>query len=315
MALEAGFLVASTEIDATENQLNKPHHIYRDLLRNLRIPGEREMGAAILARRTAPIVRGRNRAWLRKELQCEPLAWLLSDPRFADKPKLVALLGCDPNVHTAHGRGAHSHGAQPADWVAFSAGTQGDFASYVLSGIGRLARLMGKKGLIVILDEMEKWQDLNWKAQSQAGNLLGGLIWGATAEEGHRALQDKPYSLSHSARAGGYPFTTAGRCHLGIAIAMTPRGEAAPERLWATYGPLREVDLPQLTADTLSAYVANMAPLYARTYELPAPNIPEITRETFQRWRLHGDGGMRTAVQVVIGTMDDWRDRVTPPSP
>jgi len=311
-ALEAGFLVASTEIDATENQLNKPHHIYRDLLRNLRIPGEREMGAAILARRAAPIVRGRSRARLRLELQCEPLAWLLSDPRFADKPPLVALLGCDPNVRTALGRAAHVSPGQPRDWVAFSARTQGDFGSHLLSGIGRLARLMGHKGLIVILDEMEKWQDLNWKAQSQAGNLLGGLIWGATAEEGQRTSQDEPEDLSHSARADGYPFTTTGRCHLGIAIAMTPRGEAAPERLWARYGPLREIDLPKLTAETLSAYVANMAPLYARTYELPTPNISEIMPETLRRWLQHGDGGMRSAVQVVVGTLDEWRDRLSP---
>lgn len=314
MALEAGFLVASTEIDATENQLNKPHHIYRDLLLNLRFPGEQKMGAAMLARRAAPFARGRSRTWLRLELQCEPLAWLMSDPRFADEPKLVALLACDPNVPTADGRRAHAHGGRSVDWVAFSAGTQGDFASYLLSGIGRLARLMGKKGLIVILDEMEKWQDLNWKAQSQAGNLLGGLIWGATSQEGHRALQDKPYVLSHSARAGGYPFTTPGRCHLGIAIAITPRGEASPERLWATYGPLRAIDLPQLTATTLIAYVATMAPLYAKTYELPAPNIREITFATLRSWLQHGDGGMRTAVQLVVGALDEWRGRVSPSS-
>jgi hypothetical protein len=312
MALEAGFLVASTEIDATENQLNKPHHIYRDLLRNLRIPGEPERGAPALARLASQSVRGRNRNWLRQELQCEPLAWLLSDPGLCNKPQLVGLLGNEPNISAYWARRVHASSQSPSDWISFNAGTQGDLASYLLSGIGRLVRIMGHKGLIVILDEMEKWQDLNWKAQSQAGNLLGGLIWGATAEEGSRTSNDKPITLNHSGRGGGFPFTTVNRCHLGIAIAMTPRGEAAPERLWATYGALREIDLPHLTVETLSAYVANLAPLYATTYELPAPNIPEITREALRGWRQRGDGAMRTAVQVVIETLDAWRDLVSP---
>jgi hypothetical protein len=193
MALEAGFLVARTEIDASENQLNKPHHIYRDLMANLHIPREKGRGAAVLARLAANAVRGWPRDRLSRELQCESLAWLLSDPFLPSKPLLVGLLGCEPGIQPSWGRAAHRDGGQPKDWPAFRAGTQGDFASYVLSGIGRLAQLLGYKGLLLILDEMEKWQDLNWRAQSQAGNLLGGLIWGATAEEGERSLGQEPW--------------------------------------------------------------------------------------------------------------------------
>jgi hypothetical protein len=46
-----------------------------------------------------------------------------------------------------------------------------------LSGIGRLARLLGYKGFIIILDEMEKWHELNWVEQSRAGNLLQATSW------------------------------------------------------------------------------------------------------------------------------------------
>jgi hypothetical protein len=226
------------------------------------------------------------------------------------KPLLVGLLGCEPGIQPSWGRAAHRDQGQPKDWPAFRAGTQGDFASYVLSGIGRLAQLLGCKGLLLILDEMEKWQDLNWRAQSQAGNLLGGLIWGATAEEGERSLGQEPLRLRHSGICGGYPFTTDQRCHLGVAIAITPRGDLGPEREWAENGPLLEVDLPQITHTTLTAYVHKVVPLYAQAYNLPAPAISGIAQKAIQAWRQQGDGSMRTAVVSVIQVLDSWRATV-----
>ena len=156
---------------------------------------------------------------------------------------------------------------------------------------------------------MEKWQDLNWKAQSQAGNLLGGLIWGATADEGERSPGHEPERLQHSGRCGGWPFTTNQRCHLGVAIALTPRGDLGPEREWADYGPLEEVDLPQVTPATLRTYVAKIVPLYAQAYSLPeaAVSISTIAQDAIQAWRQQGDGSMRTAVVSVIQVLDCWR--------
>src|SRR5262249_13161591 len=119
------------------------------------------------------------RRLLEKEIQCKPLAWLLSGLAAREKPELIGLLACEPGATVALARDAHVLGRSAGDWPAFSAGTQGDFGSYLLSGVGRLARFLGYRGLIVILDEMEKWQDLDWNAQCRAGNLLGGLIWAA----------------------------------------------------------------------------------------------------------------------------------------
>src|SRR5690606_3015430 len=129
-------------------------------------------------------------------------------------------------------RRSHLLRAQPRIWPAFSAGTQGDFASYVLCGLGRLARLLDFRGFVILLDEMEKWQSVDWKAQCRAGNLCGGLVWGATAElgcrscvhhvmNGHRGRLPCHHDnlLEHSHRSGGYPFTTPDRCFLGVAVA------------------------------------------------------------------------------------------------
>ena len=117
-------------------------------------------------------------------LGCRPLSRLLSDSGLMNKPTLLNLWNCDPSVSSPRGRAAHVWTPPPHFWPAFSAATQGDFASFLLSGLGRLARVLGFKGLLIIMDEMERWQDLNWAEQSKAGNLLGGLIWGATARQG-----------------------------------------------------------------------------------------------------------------------------------
>ena len=52
-AHEDGFITVRTEIDATENCLNKPHHIYHDLMRTLRIPEISGQGPSLLAQKVA----------------------------------------------------------------------------------------------------------------------------------------------------------------------------------------------------------------------------------------------------------------------
>jgi len=196
-------------------------------------------------------------------------------------------------------------------WPAFTAGTQGDFASFLLSGIGRLARLLGHKGLIVIMDEMEKWNRMNWNEQCRAGNLLGGLIWGATAESGIREKYDNPKILTHSGRCGGYPFTTLGRNHVGVAIAMTPREHESPEKLWAQYGPILVGEVPPFTESRLVEYCRLVLPVVAEAYGLSSPTeeeLDEIISQARQTWRKSGNMTTRSGVQSVIAAFDSWRD-------
>lgn len=319
-ALDAGFMVARTEIDASENQLNKPYHVYRDLMRNLKIPGG-EGGAKGLATRTAELLdtaSGWSRTrigrvqhaekWLKQKTGCRPLAWLLSDPRAPEQPLLLGLLAAEPNVPVADARRVHLRPGTPQDWPAFTAATQGDFASFVLSGIGRLAHEMGYKGLLLIFDEMEKWQDLNWAAQSQAGNLLGGLLWGATEPEGSRQPSRTPASIAHSGRAGGFQFSTVKRCYMGIVIAMTPRGEEGPENTWKRFGPIDFVDLYDFDMKSIREYVARLAPVYTAAYGIGAPPVDVIAERAIRAWRESGSQSTRIAMQSIVAAFDDWRE-------
>jgi hypothetical protein len=319
VAHEGGFITARTEIDATENCLNKPHHIYHDLMRNLRIPGFGGQGARLIAQKVVahlqqhcPGTVYQRKQWLEAHIGCPPLAWLLSDPQLTAKPELIGLLGADPNYPIGRARGRHAMTPVPRTWPAFTAGTQGDFASFILSGIGRVARMLGYKGFVIIMDEMEKWHELNWAQQSQAGNLLGGLIWGATAEEGDRGMHDQPDCIDHSNRCGGYPFTTERRCHTGIAIAMTPREYDVSDQLWSKYGPILQADVPTLSEKKLLEYCGRVVPLFAEAFGVGEPKPDElkhIAAEALGIWRTHGELNTRYGVQAAIAAFDHWRDR------
>jgi len=322
-ALEKGFLVARTEIDASENQLNKPNHVYRDLMRNLRIPASAEHGTTglaklvhshLYARRHEDTSAAEARRYLEQRIECFPLAWLLSDLRLLEKPALLGLLSADPNYPAHVSRKTHILPGVPNDWPHFTAGTQGDFASYVLSGLGKLGRLLGFKGVIVIIDEMEKWQDLNWRAQTQAGNLVGGLIWAATGKEGNRHRgsyrrpnPSQPEALTHSLRCGGYPFTTDTPCHMGLVIAMTPRGEEGPEEMWRDYGPLEIFDVHSFKTAHVHDYLSRVAPDYCAAYNLSEPNMTALAKRAVSSWSARGDGSARSAVQSVVAALDSWR--------
>jgi len=161
---------------------------------------------------------------------------------------------------------------------------------------------------------MEKWHELNWLDQSRAGNLLGGLIWGAVAEEGRRGDRDRPPILSHSQRCGGYPFTTEQRAHIGVAVAMTPREEAAdPEGIWCQYGPILIGNVPRFTNDNLILYSLAVVPIFAKAYGVAVPHrtvLNAIAEDALGIWRRHGDLNTRSGVQAVIAAFDKWRDRM-----
>ena len=339
LALEQNFCVMLTEIDSNRNQLHKPDSVIRSLIQSLRFPDHEETGPDELVRQVHEHLREQFKheqfreasphqwPWglarlqhehLMQELECVPLGWLFSDPMLPDKEQLIDLLACDPQEPIQRIRERHSLWFFPVrmQWPAFNAGTQGDFGSYLLSGMGKLCRLLGYRGLIVLLDEMEKWENLNWKEQSRAGNLLGGLLWAASAQDGDRGCSEDriscshPKELEHSARGGGHPFTTLSPCHLGVGIALTPRGDEGPEADWAVYGDFETIELPEFTPTGLQEYFNKIYPLYCRGYGLHGGNPAELVRQALNTWLRNPDRSTRMGVRAVMSVLDAWRESV-----
>ncbi len=342
MALEAGYLVARTEVDATEHRLDKPHNIFRSLMRNLRVPEEPSRGIRALVPRIARAldhlgdgIRDRTaraekrRSLLQQMVQCAPLSWLLADDDFADKPELIGELAGEPIGPVPHARAAHILPGSAYDWPTFRYGTQGDVGSYLLSGLGRLARCLHFRGMLLLLDEMEKWQELDWVGQTRAGNLLGGLIWAATAPMAKRRCRiwrprwgtfptrnccDHTPLLEHSGWCGGFPFSTEDPCHLGVAVAMTPRGDDSPEYKWQQFGDLQILDLPQFTRASVERFFHRVVPHYCRAYRLPHTPPAGVFHNAIQRWSHQGILSARSAVTAVVESLDEWRDQQEVPA-
>lgn len=211
-------------------------------------------------------------------------------------------------------RAAHPLPNEPGRWQYFKFGTQGDVGSYLISGVARLVNLLGFSGLIMALDEMEKWQDLDWRNQERASNLLGGLIWGATASVGNRVCTyrgnrwDCSHSqlMNHSAFNRGSQFSTPSPCHLGVLIAMTPRGEEAPEYVWQNYGELKMIDLPRYTRASFDNHFDKITKIFEQVYELVVP-ASEVRAVAEANWRGSSDRSARSASLAITDALENWR--------
>ena len=115
--------------------------------------------------------------------------------------------------------------------------------------------------------------------------------------------------LEHSGRCGGYPFTTPDRCFVGVAVAMTPRGDNGPEDDWSHYGVLEVIDLLPFDSGSLTDYFRRLAPLYQQAYSLSAQIPHELVSKALRRWQSAGDESARSATRAVIETLDEWREQ------
>jgi hypothetical protein len=184
--------------------------------------------------------------------------------------------------------------------------------------------MLGYKGFVIIMDEMEKWQNLTKDGQTKASNFIGGLIWAATSPIGHRMCrkhEDDPRwfgncdhlsDLDHSRLHGGFPFTTKDRCYIGLAIAMTPREYDVSDQVWSQHGPIIRATVPALSERKLAEYCGHVVPLFAEAYGVGEPKPDElkhIAAEALGIWRTHGELNTRYGVQAAIAAFDHWRDR------
>lgn len=116
--------------------------------------------------------------------------------------------------------------------------TSADFYCYLLSGVGFLIKLLGGKGLIILIDEGENLEDLIYGWQRERGfNFLKGLIMTAKNTQGLCALgelrkrvkssglEDAGYEdeagLIHS-RIHPYPYLFEIPSHLFVVVSLTP---------------------------------------------------------------------------------------------
>ncbi|HID95812.1 MAG TPA: hypothetical protein EYP53_07125 [Candidatus Latescibacteria bacterium] len=162
LATKRGYLVAKAELDGWEVTPAKPWRVYRELTKSMRFEG------------------GGFRELLTEASRLEPLdpphTFLTPALRKIRKGKADPLLWewiageRNPRFYL------NEYGSYWRLPVLLTHSTASDIYSYILSGIGYLARRIGLKGFVVLLDEAETVFWL-WRDQEKGLGFLKGLIY------------------------------------------------------------------------------------------------------------------------------------------
>ena len=293
-ALREGFLVARAVLDARESSPSHPRRVYRALVRALRYPDRlHEEGAGL--RRLLEKGAGSPEALERfikpmnTAVRPDPGAHLYLTPALGYMRRLMT-----PEVRERLGDAATREAtALLVGWLeghptisnqqidallSKATGRQGRIYSlmdyrpwariytYLISGLARLARAVGYKGLVVLLDEAEFYTLLSGENRAHAQRLFKGLTLASIGAVegvlpfGSEALELGGYGVLRKlpARYGEAP-------GLYTVLAMTPHHEgmgalkaAVPE------GQIHE--LAPLSGDHYTALSAQVCRVYERAY-------------------------------------------------
>ncbi len=132
--------------------------------------------------------------WLKSQFGCEPIAWLFSDANLLDKPKLLGLLAADPNAESQKAEQSIVFNVAIESGQPLQRGRRGfRFLRIIRNQPSRKAT--GLQGIDLDYGRNGKVGEPKLSAQIKAGNLLGGLIWGATNAGDRRRYLSIPWEL------------------------------------------------------------------------------------------------------------------------
>ena len=346
-ALARGFLVAQAVLDPRETQPSHPKRVYRALMRALRYPDRpHEEGAGLgplLARGAASEevmsafgVGAQRVAGTREERLAEGLHLYLSSAlaywqsldRAAESGKIRGVSKKERDAFVGRGRDLlldwiEGHptisnqeidgelrrlpGGHPKVYSLLDYRPWSRIYGYLLTGVAALAKAVGYRGLVVLLDEAEFYALLSAGNRAFARHLFRAWTGAALGWE----ADDLPFAEDEVV-VGGYgvqrelPPRYGDAPGLYVGLAMTPNpeglevlGAAVPEDRVTTLGALGAEEYAELTRRVCDFYASARA-----DWELPGPLVGALTKVV---QGLHGSGFVhnpRHAMKFLIEFLD-----------
>ncbi len=288
-AVARGFAIARTELDPVEVTPYKPKRVYRNLLENLIVPfPDGSVGTWIDLLYAAA---DRGIVLDPPHLYLSPVIRALRRDRASPRAyRLLQWIGGE--LFTRHDLDALGMRQYP---TMLDHSTAADHLGYLLSGWSTLARAVGAKGLVVLVDEAETVGHAGLRIERDRGdNTLRGLVAIAqnrplTVEcadlrwDDHQQAYVDAHGMVHS---GVRPLPYAYRLptYIGLFVAMTPEFRINPrswrEMISATHRlvlwPLLEDDFRRMTRFLVMSIVATWPEI---------PIVPEDADRIFQMLR------------------------------
>ena len=178
-------------------------------------------------------------------------------------------------------------------------GTVADNYCYILSGIGNMARLIGLKGFVILIDEGEKFWDplISPHHKRNALNFFGGLTY--TSINKNSLLDEdsgKKLNLFHS-RTGETPFIYNSSSNIFLVIAFTDISESLKSDFEDNI-----IKLSKFNDGDLKLLFEELVDIYQKAYYFRLNN--EQKSDVLKRIMNKNDSNLRWFVKSTIEALD-----------
>ncbi len=299
--LRENFIIASASLDLVETPPGKAHKIYEALMASLRYPDRDARGLAPLLQqaleRPAVLAEFIQRS-PRETNQC-PLA-----------AALLALQDCP----------SQSAFEQIVEWLSGQARPQAEMKtclkrpprlylngpnarqySYMLTGIGLLATMLGYNGLAVLIDESEHYSLLPAMQRERADAFFKAMIVSALGMNNGRI---QPREVAEDYRAE-YPISFTSEPHLLFLFALTESADRMPVGSWLAASHLVRLDDRFIERD-IREFTAALLRYHALAYDYRPDrrhdeimgSAPGLLSRSLSQHRINLRELIRTAVTV-----------------
>jgi len=300
--LRGNFLAANASLDLVEVPPSKAHKIYEALVTSLRYPDSDGRGLLPL---------------LQKALQ-HPAAIAQFVEACPREPRLCPLAAALLALQECPSQSAFD---QIVQWLSGAAKPQAEMRTclkkppplyltgetarqytYLLTGISKLATLLGYSGLTVLIDESEHYSLLRAAARERADSFFKALIVAALGLAGSRI---DPQTIPDHPRAD-YPVSYTSEPHLLFLFALTESADRMPVGTWLAPSHIVRLDDRFIEKDireffgTLLRYHAlayDYAPAPER-YDAVAGPVTGLLSRALAQHRINLRGLIRAAVTV-----------------
>lgn len=275
IALKKGFVVAKAEMDAYEIRPHRPKRLYRALMENIKwqlnSSDTRLRDFIQFASEKSDIL-----SIMKDHKFFYPLLKLVQQSRSSINDLLwewaegneIRLDYLRKNIR------CYTINSLPA---LYDSGYAADLYCYILTGLSYMAKSIGFKGLVLLIDEGESIYMVNRYENEKANNFIKGLI---LASSGNFKDSDL---LFHSYKRRTYPYSYREKSFLYTIFAMTPRIEDIDPPAWLSAASI--IELSPLDINDMQTLYNRLIEIYKRAYSsFDLNNSEDILPILYELW-------------------------------
>jgi hypothetical protein len=296
IALKKKYVVAKTEIDIYEKRPHRPKRIYSSLMGNIRwelnsYPNTLTNFLKLALQDESAI------KILKQHIFFAPLVETIGNKKGIEDIDLLAdfLEGKD-GIRVDMVRNYYKNQKLQALYDSVYAS---DLYCYILTGVSCLAKAMGFKGLVILIDEGESVFNVNKSDRDKADNFFKGLLFACVGKK------YRSNDLFHSFSRRSFPYCFSFPSNLFVVLAMTPRFEDYEEPIW--YKDTQKIELSSIDEDDMQKIFDKLLKIYKIAYPtVQFNNIDDLKTILMEIWIKfeYGKIEFRQVIKSIIYALD-----------